>query len=103
MEKKAYEEQQIGLEREARTKQADAIHVSKRHEEIARTEAKLRRLNRKNEYVEHKEVQEAFDKHPPAPATTLLRRGRPSVVGIFIRVYSKISRTHSLWRLNAVT
>jgi len=63
VEKKAYEEQQTGLQREARTKQEDAIRVEKRHEEIARTEAKLRRLNRKNEYVEHKEVQEAFDKH----------------------------------------
>merc|ERR1719247_1152431 len=63
VEKKAYEEQQIGLQREARTKQEDAIRVAKRAEEIARTEGKIRKLNRKNEYVEHKEVQEAFDKH----------------------------------------
>ena len=59
VEKKAYEEQQIGLQREARTKQEDAIRVAKRAEEIARTEGKIRKLNRKNEYVEHKEVTEA--------------------------------------------
>merc|ERR1719409_1841131 len=63
VEIKAYEEQQKGLDREARTKQQVAIEHAKRQREIARKEATIRKTNRKEEYKEHKEVQDAFDKH----------------------------------------
>lgn len=63
VEIKAYDEQQKGLDREARTKQHVAIEHAKRQREIARKEATVRKLNRKEEYAEHKEVQDAFDKH----------------------------------------
>merc|ERR1719313_2882097 len=63
VEIKAYEEQQKGLEREAKTRQEVQIAVEQRNREIARLEEKIRRVNRKEELQEHKEVQEAFDKH----------------------------------------
>merc|ERR1719194_115382 len=63
VEIKAYEEQQKGLEREAKTRQEVQIAVEQRNREIARLEEKIRKINRKEELQEHKEVQEAFDKH----------------------------------------
>merc|ERR1719301_407949 len=63
VEIKAYEEQQKGLEREAKTRQEVQIAVEQRNREIARLEEKIRKINRKEELLEHKEVQDAFDKH----------------------------------------
>merc|ERR1719502_71788 len=63
VEIKAYEEQQKGLEREAKTRQEVQIAVEQRNREIMRLEEKIRKINRKEELQEHKEVQEAFDKH----------------------------------------
>jgi hypothetical protein len=63
VEIKAYEEQQKGLDREAKTRQEVQIAVAQRNREIARLEEKIRRVNRKEELQEHLEVQEAFDKH----------------------------------------
>jgi hypothetical protein len=63
VEIKAYEEQQKGLEREAKVRQEVEIYKEQRNREIARLEEKIRKLNRKEELLEHKEVQEAFDKH----------------------------------------
>jgi hypothetical protein len=63
VEIKAYEEQQKGLEREAKTGQEGQIAVEQRNREIARLEEKIRKKNRKDELQEHKEVQDAFDKH----------------------------------------
>merc|ERR1719207_386369 len=55
VEIKAYEEQQKGLEREARTKQEVQIAAEQRNREIARLEEKIRKVNRKEELREHKE------------------------------------------------
>merc|ERR1719506_455029 len=63
VEIKAYEEQQKGLDREAKTRQEVQIAVEQRNREIARLEEKIRKINRKEELQEHKEVQDAFDKH----------------------------------------
>merc|ERR1719420_2133903 len=63
VEIKAYEEQQKGLDREAKSRQEVQIAVEQRNREIARLEEKIRRKNRKEELQEHKEVQDAFDKH----------------------------------------
>jgi len=63
VEIKAFEEQQKGLERESKTRQEVQIAVKQRNREIARLEEKIRRKNRKEELLEHKEVQDAFDKH----------------------------------------
>jgi len=62
VEIKAYEEQQKGLEREAKTRQEVSIEVETRNREIHRLETKLRKTNRKEELKEHKEVQDAFEK-----------------------------------------
>merc|ERR1719487_543630 len=63
VEIKAYEEQQKGLEREASTRQEVQIAAEQRNREIMRLEEKIRKKNRKEELQEHKEVQDAFDKH----------------------------------------
>jgi len=63
VEIKAYEEQQKGLEREAKTRQEIEIAAEQRNREIIRLEQKIRKKNRKDELQEHKEVQDAFDKH----------------------------------------
>merc|ERR1712072_1652166 len=63
VEIKAYEEQQKGLEREAKTRQEIEIAAEQRNREIIRLEQKIRKVNRKEELQEHKEVQDAFDKH----------------------------------------
>jgi hypothetical protein len=63
VEIKAYEEQQKGLDREAKTRQEVQIAAEQRNREIMRLEEKIRKINRKEELQEHKEVQEAFDKH----------------------------------------
>jgi hypothetical protein len=63
VEIKAYEEQQKGLEREAKTRQEVQIAAEQRNREILRLEEKIRKVNRKEELQEHKEVQDAFDKH----------------------------------------
>merc|ERR1719506_2496294 len=63
VEIKAYEEQQKGLEREAKTRQEVQIAVEQRNREIMLLEENIRKVNRKEELQEHKEVQEAFDKH----------------------------------------
>merc|ERR1712072_1325807 len=60
VEIKAYEEQQKGLEREAKTRQEVQIAVEQRNREIMRLEEKIRKINRKEELQEHKEVQDAF-------------------------------------------
>ena len=62
VEIKAYEEQQKGLEREAKTRQEVSIEVETRNREIHRLETKIRKTNRKEELKEHKEVQDAFEK-----------------------------------------
>merc|ERR1712118_384988 len=56
------EEQQKGLEREAKTRQEVSIEVETRNREIHRLETKIRKTNRKEELKEHKEVQDAFEK-----------------------------------------
>merc|ERR1719313_971073 len=63
VEIKAYEEQQKGLEREAKTRQEVQIALEQRNREIALLEKKIRKVNRQEELKEHKEVQDAFDKH----------------------------------------
>jgi hypothetical protein len=63
VEIKAYEEQQTGLQREAATRQAVAIVSEQRNREIFRIEKKNRKLNRKSELDEHRDVIDAFDKH----------------------------------------
>merc|ERR1711966_530458 len=62
VEMKAYEEQQKGLEREARVRQQVAVRDQVLKDEIARAELKIRRANRVNDMVLHKKVQEGFDK-----------------------------------------
>merc|ERR1719335_2057412 len=57
VEIKAYEEQQKGLEREAKTRQEVHIAAEQRNREIMRLEDKIRKINRKEELREHKEVQ----------------------------------------------
>merc|ERR1719335_1401614 len=57
VEIKAYEEQQKGLEREAKTRQEVQIALEQRNREIALLEKKIRKVNRKEELREHKEVQ----------------------------------------------
>merc|ERR1719207_153078 len=49
VEIKAYEEQQKGLEREAKTRQEISIEVETRNREIHRLETKIRKSNRKEE------------------------------------------------------
>jgi len=63
VEIKAYEEQQKGLEREAKTRQVSTILNEAREKEIYRAERKKRLANRQNEAEEHLEVQGAFDVH----------------------------------------
>jgi len=99
VEIKAYEEQQKGLEREARTRQEVQIAAEQRNREIARLEEKIRKINRKEELLEHKEVQDAFDKHMELARfddelfTAEIRNGNKTAREMQRRVESRLSKT----------
>jgi hypothetical protein len=61
VEMKAYEEQQKGLEREARVRQQVAVRDQVLRDDIGRTELKIRRANRVKDMELHKKVQKGFD------------------------------------------
>merc|ERR1719194_146887 len=99
VEIKAYEEQQKGLEREAKVRQEVEIYREQRNREIARLEEKIRKVNRKEELLEHKEVQEAFDKHMELARmddelfTAEIRNGNKTAREMQRRVESRLSKT----------
>merc|ERR1719160_2403645 len=99
VEIKAYEEQQKGLDREAKTRQEVQIAAEQRNREIMRLEEKIRKVNRKEELQEHKEVQEAFDKHMEIARfddelfTAEIRNGNKTAREMQRRVESRLSKT----------
>merc|ERR1719420_2283258 len=99
VEIKAYEEQQKGLEREAKTRQEVQIAVEQRNREIMSLEEKIRKVNRKEELQEHKEVQDAFDKHMQLARiddelfTAEIRNANKTAREMQRRVESRLSKT----------